>query len=430
MIEVRVGFRTRAAHGTTFGIPYPAPAAPSLALCARLMLSMPLSPSSLPLSALASTGRSNSRGNPPSLLPPSTPVLWPSPAPRVFVPPRPPSPTFPGPWVLGPLSPCPRPRCTLPAYTPRGNTRHLTLSLFTLPPPGALASMLVARMPHRILLRPLSLFVPCPVTPLPLAGHCVGRSHACRRHAPGSRYTSLRRTLHSWGWTALRQRAAALRLAQCPRALRAVRSVVGHLCASAPRSLLHAAVARPLSCPAFSALCPPASACTMWGNSRCSAPSLLPLSALAPWPCPAPCLLALPRPHVPPFPGPLVPGSRRLCPRPPFTLSAYISRSNTRGTPPTPPSPCRSHAPWFRPLQPAACGPLLPPYLPLPPLPFSLSTLTFLHYAGHFVGKSQARRRHAPGPSLPALPLPLSSLRCTLRRAPCRHVARTSQART
>ena len=177
-------------------------------------------------------------------------------------------------------------------------------------------------------------------------------------------------------------------------------------------------------------LCPPASSCTMWGNSRCSAPSLLPLSALAPWPCPAPCLLALPRPLVPPFPGPLVPGSRCLCPRPPFTLPAYSSRSNTRGTPPTPPSPCRSQAPWFRPQQPAACGPLLPPYLPLPPLPFSLSTLCFLHYAGHFVGKSHACRRHAPGPSLPALPFPLSSFRRTLRRTPCRHVARTSQART
>ena len=177
-------------------------------------------------------------------------------------------------------------------------------------------------------------------------------------------------------------------------------------------------------------LCPPASACTMRGNLRCSAPSLPPLSALAPWPCPAPCLLALPRPHVPPFPGPLVPDSRCFCPRPPFTLPAYSARSNTRGTPPTPPSPCRSQAPWFRPHRPAACGPLLPPYLPLPPLPFSLSTLTFIHYAGHFVGKSHSCRRHAPGPSLPALPFPLSSLRRTFRRTPCRHVARTSQART
>ena len=64
---------------------------------------------------------------------------------------------------------------------------------------------------------------------------------------------------HTWPSlydSALRQRAAALRLVQCPRALRAARSVVGHLCASAPRLLLHAAVARPLPCPAFSAPLP------------------------------------------------------------------------------------------------------------------------------------------------------------------------------
>ena len=187
MIEVRVGFRTRTAHGTTFGnYPLPCPCcSPPRPLCSPNAKHAPVS--LVALSALASTGRSNSRGNPPSLLPPSTPVLWPSPAPRVFVPPRPPSPTFPGPWVLGPLSPCPRPRCTLPAYAPRCYTRHLTLSLFTLPPPGALVPRLVARMPHRTLLRPSSLYVPCPVTALPLAGHCVGRSHACRRHAPGPR---------------------------------------------------------------------------------------------------------------------------------------------------------------------------------------------------------------------------------------------------
>ena len=132
-------------------IPYPAPSAPSLALCARLTLCMPLSPSSLPLSALASAGRSNSRSNPPSLPPPSAPVLWPSPAPRVRVPPRPHSLPFPGPWVFVPLSPCPRPRCTLPAT-------HLSLSLFPLPPPGALASKLVARRSLRTPLRPSSLF--------------------------------------------------------------------------------------------------------------------------------------------------------------------------------------------------------------------------------------------------------------------------------
>ena len=132
-------------------IPYPAPAAPSLSLCARLTLSMPLFPSSLTLSALASAGRCNSRSNPPSLPPPSAPVLWPSPAPRVRVPPRPPSLPFPGPWVFVPLSPCPRSRCTLPAT-------HLSLSLFPLPPPGALASRLVARWSLRTPLRPSSLY--------------------------------------------------------------------------------------------------------------------------------------------------------------------------------------------------------------------------------------------------------------------------------
>ena len=146
-----------------------------------------------------------------------------------------------------------------------------------------------------------------------------------------------------------------------------------------------------LLCP--SALRPARAQC---GAIRVAAlPLLPPLSALAPCPCPAPCLLALPCPLVPPFLGPLVPGPGCPCPRPPFTLPAYTSRSNTRGTPPTPPSPCRSQAPWFRPHRPAACGPLLPPYLPFPPLPFSLSTL-----------------------------------RRTLRRTLCRQVARMSQART
>ena len=325
-------------------IPYPAPAAPSFALCARLTLSMPLSPSSLPLSALASAGRSNSRSNPPSLPPLSAPVLWPSPAPRVRVPPRPPSLPFPGPWVFVPLCPCPRPRCTFRAT-------HLSRSLFSLPPPGALASRLVARRPLRTPLRPSSLFarhaspsLPCPVSPLPLAVLCrqVARTHL-----------ALVVCLY-----------AALRLVQCPRVLRAARSVVGHLCASAPRPLLHAAVARPPPCPAFSAPLPS-------GQREHIAPSLPPLSVLAPWPCPAPCLLALPRPPAPPFPGPLVPGPRCLCPRLPFTLPAYIPRSNTRGTPPAPPALCRSLAPWFclhcspRPSTPALPPPPSPALAPL-----------------------------------------------------------------
>ena len=64
-------------------------------------------------------------------------------------------------------------------------------------------------------------------------------------------------------------------------------------------------------------------------------------------------------------------------------------------------------------------------------LPCPFPSLHFAgHYAGHYVGKSHACRRHAPGLSLPALPFPLSTLRRTLRRTLCRHVARMSQART
>ena len=147
-------------------------------------------------------------------------------------------------------------------------------------------------------------------------------------------------------------------------------------------------------------LCPPASASTMRSNSRGSAPSLPPLSAPAPWPCPAPCLLALPRPPLPPFPGPWVPGPLSPCPRPPFTPPAYTSRSNTRGIPPTPSSPCRPLVPWSLGLWHArrtapACG-LCPstPALPPPPSP---ALFPLGHYARQCVGKLHACRRHAPG---------------------------------
>ena len=138
----------------------------------------------------------------------------------------------------------------------------------------------------------------------------------------------------------------------------------------------------------------------MRSNSRGSAPSLPPLSAPAPWPCPAPCLLALPRPPLPPFPGPLVPGPLSPRPRPPFTPPAYTSRSNTRGIPPTPSSPCRPLVPsslglWHARRTAPAYG-LCPstPALPPPPSP---ALLPLGHYAGHCVGKLQACRRHAPG---------------------------------
>ena len=120
---------------------------------------------------------------------------------------------------------------------------------------------------------------------------------------------------------------------------------------------------------------PPASASTVRSNSRGNPPSLLPPSAPAPWPSPAPCVLALPRTPLPRFPGPWVPGPLSPCPRPPFTPPAYTSRSNTRSIPPTPSSPCRLLVPWSLGLWHArrtapACG-LCPstPALPPPPSP-------------------------------------------------------------
>ena len=120
---------------------------------------------------------------------------------------------------------------------------------------------------------------------------------------------------------------------------------------------------------------PPASASTVRSSSRGSAPSLLPPSAAAPWPSPAPRAFVLPRPPLLPFPGPWVPGPLSPCPRPLFILPAYTPRSNTRGTSPTPSSPCRPLAPWSLGLWHAcrtapACG-LCPstPALPPPPSP-------------------------------------------------------------
>ena len=86
--------------------------------------------------------------------------------------------------------------------------------------------------------------------------------------------TQAHSTLHLRGQAALRQHAAAPRLAQCPRTLRAARLVVGH----------HVT---PFSALPSRSLRSPASASTVRGNSRGSAPSLPP---------------SLPRP-----PGPVLP---------------------------------------------------------------------------------------------------------------------------
>ena len=87
-------------------------------------------------------------------------------------------------------------------------------------------------------------------------------------------------------------------------------------------------------------LCPPASASTMRSNSRGSAPSLPLLSASAPWPCPAPCLLALPHLALPLVPGCRVSGLLSRCPLPPSIPSACTVQSNARGNPPSPSLPC------------------------------------------------------------------------------------------
>ena len=180
--------------------------------------------------------------------------------------------------------------------------------------------------------------------------------HARRRHAPGP----LRVTLRGADLFAASRRGSP----PCPLPLL---TAGGSLGGGAPVSFRPtlALLRRRGTCPALLSLplCPPASTSTMRSNSCGSAPSAPSLSALAPWPRPAVCSPSL---VLSCLLGPLVTGPRCPCPRPLFTLPAYTSQSNSRGTPPTPPPPCRSLAPWFRPLRSAACGPLLPPYLPLP----------------------------------------------------------------
>ena len=223
---------------------------------------------------------------------------------------------------------------------------------------------------------------------------------------------------------------AALRLVQCPRVLRAARSVVGHLCASAPRPLLHAVVARPLPS-AFSAPLPSgqrehiaeqfAWQRSLFAPSNCSGPLALscPLSArppsssrvplprsLVPWlsvslsssslyppgihfaeqharqPSRSPCTL--------PPPGALVPSA-------PHPAALY-----SRPTSPSPPCPCPSLYLLFVPTLVSllasrthdASTPPAPPFLPCP-FP---SLLYAEHFAGHCVGMSHACRGHAPGP--------------------------------
>ena len=174
----------------------------------------------------------------------------------------------------------------------------------------------------------------------------------------------------------MRQRAAALCLVQCPRALRAARSVVGHLRASAPRSLLHAAVARPLPYPAFSAPQPSGqrehnAEQFAWQRSL-SAPSLCPgplalscsLSARPPLSSRAPLPRSLgPWPSVSLSPSSLYPPGihfteqyARHPSHSPFTLplpGALVpsapARSLRPSTPALPPPPSPANSPLYTP---------------------------------------------------------------------------------
>ena len=356
MDEVRVGCRTRTAHGTTFGN-YPLP-------CPRCSLPRPLCSPNAALAPVPLVAPSLCSGQP-------------------FV----------------PLSPCPRLRCTLPAT-------HLSLSLSPLPPPGAPAPRLEARWSLRTPLRPSSLFArlaspspSCPVSPLPLAGHRVGKSHA--------------RTWPSWYVSTLRS-ALSGAPAYCGRLARRWGTLVLLPHAHPFMPLWHTLVPALPSLP----LRPPASASTLRSMSRGSALPLPPLSVLAPRPCPAPCLLTLPRPHLLPWPlGPWpsvsLPSSALYPP------GMHVAEQHARH----PSLPLHLAAPWFSgSVCTAARGPLLPPYLPLPPLPLPLSILTCCPLAGHFVGMSHACRRFASCISLPAPPFPPSSPRS------CTHVAGTHLA--
>ena len=211
---------------------------------------------------------------------------------------------------------------------------------------------------------------------------------------------TLCRTLHLWGWTALWQRAAAPRLIQCPRALRASRSVVGHLFAPAPGSLLHAAVARPLPCPAISVPLPSgqhehdteqfARQRSLFAPSLCPGPLALSCSLSAPPPSsslgPLPRFLG-PQPPFSPSPSSLYPPGIHFAEQ--YARHPYHSLFTL--PPPGPLVPeivARTlHGIRLRPLSLYACpaSPSLP--CPLPSLHYAG------HYAGHCVSKLHACRR-------------------------------------
>ena len=200
------------------------------------------------------------------------------------------------------------------------------------------------------------------------------------------------------------QHAAAPRLVECPRALRAARSDVGHLFAPAPRLLFHAAVARPLPCPATSVPLPSGqrehdAEQFAWQRSLsalrlCPGPLALscPLSARPPSSTLAPLPMPLgPWPFVPLSPSSLYPPDIHFAeqyarhpshslftlPPPGALVPGLVARTShcTR---------LRSLSLYARPA---------PPSLPCPFPPRTLRRTLCRQVAG----TSQACRRHAPG---------------------------------
>ena len=352
-------------------------------------------------------------------LPPCSPPLLPLPGPALplvcsfsLVLPCPPS-QAPGSLalcLLVPVLPLP------PRHTHRGAIREASLPLPLhlaapwRPGPWACGTHVALHPPAAFVpLRP-----PClPLPPLPFSLSTPRRTlrrTLCRQVARMSQartWPSLHDTTqdtHLWGWTALWQRASAPRLVQCPRALRAARSVVKHLFAPAPHSLFHAAVARSLFRPAISVPLPSgqrehdaeqfARQRSLFAPSLCPGPLALscPLSARPP----SSSLAPLPRPLGPwPFvslsPSSLYPPGIHFAEQ----YARHPSHSLFTLPPPGALVPWlvarTSHCTRLRPLSLYAC-----PASPSLPCPFP--SLHYAgYYAGHCVGKSHACRRHAPG---------------------------------
>ena len=388
-------------------------AAPSLCL---LSLSWPLGPVLPPVCS-----HSLVPSCPPSLVPWSLALCVPA-----LVCPLPPRHAFRGATREAPLSP-PSPCRSLVLWFCLHRSPRPSSPVLPPPPSPALAPLYSYLLsPRWTLCRHVARmsqvrFLPLPSCPA-LPPLISTQLHARRRHAPGPR----RVTLRGADLFAATRRGSP----PCPLPLRIAGGSLGGGAPLSFRPTL-ALLCRRGTCPALLSLplCPPASTSTMRSNSRGSTPSSPSLSALAPWPRPAPRLLALPRPLVPPrslghwpsvslSPSSLHPSclhfaeqfarhpsnSPSTLPLPGALVPSAPARSLRPSSPALspPPSPalfllhtpqytsqdtllaCRMHVAGTR---------LAPPSPPCPVLS--------LHYAGHSakhrVDTSHACRRHAPG---------------------------------